>query len=1096
MTSPKRLIEVAFPLKQTSLDSVHEKNVRHGHISTLHIWPARRPLAASRAALIATLLPDPEDDAARKDLLERLAGRVVERPKKKKQADGRMVDELAEETEGGILHWGRESGPDLDFFRKKIREAYGGRAPRVLDPFSGGGAIPLEAMRLGCEATAVDINPVAWFILKCTLEYPQKLAGQTRPLPSFALADGEFMESFLKARGLKGKSLVLELEKLGFGKSQEQQLPGFATAAVSLEADLAWHVRAWGRWVLAQARRDLARYYPTYADFEPLVEVAHAVERRPLRLVPLKGDGTPDVETLNADFGPAYLADKQNPRWVAKPSIAYLWARTVTCKNCGALIPLLKTRWLAKKDKKRVLLTMTPLAPEGRAGQLAVQFAVQTDVPVEGRTSAERIAHDKQIGGGTVSRSGIHCPICNQITMTTEDIRLEGQAGRLGAILVALFVEGANVREYRLPTEEEIQVAENAKNELIDVFSGIPFGIPNEPLPAKEALGFRVPLYGVDQWYKLFTHRQNLMLGTFVKNIRSISTELASNKYDSTWIEAITAFLICAFDRMLDFNSKEVTWMPTVEAIGHTFVRFALPITWDYSEPCVINYVRGGWQMSLDAIAESLETINKASFPESVTPNVIRQSAKKVNWEGTFDAIVTDPPYYDAIPYSDLMDYFYVWLKRNLYGSLTSDEIFTKDLSPKWDTALNDGELIDDSSRFAGNNIQSKQAYEDGMFDVFQACNTALTPDGRLVIVFAHKNPNAWETLVSAIIRAGFVVDGSWPIQTEQFARIRAQGSAALSSSVWLVCKKRPESARPGWDNRVLDEMRANITLRLRQFWDAGIRGPDFVWAATGPALEAYSQYPAVKKANQPGELMAVGEFLTHVRRMVVDFVVGRVLTTLSPMTSYQSPTPGDGVEDVDVSSLDSLTTYYLLHRNDFGLEDAPAGPCILYAVSCGLSDGDLADRYDLLARRGGKASDEEEPEEDEEGESASEGTGSVFRLKAWNLRKRPNMGFEPGEDQSLARLPLFPDLPAEVETRAGNVIPLIDQVHRLMHLWRAGDVTRVDDYLERRALRRNQLFHQLLQALIELSTGEERSLLESISNHVGAGGKQASKLF
>ena len=202
----KRLIEVAFPLKQASLDSVHEKNVRHGHISTLHIWPARRPLAACRAALIATLLPDPGDPEKRKEILERLAGKVVQKVKKKK-TDGRLVEDMKEETEGGILHWGRESGPDLEWFRQEIRKAYGGRAPKVLDPFAGGGAIPLEAMRLGCEATAVDINPVAWFILKCTLEYPQKLAGQTRPLPEFALQDREFMADFLKAKGFKGKAL-------------------------------------------------------------------------------------------------------------------------------------------------------------------------------------------------------------------------------------------------------------------------------------------------------------------------------------------------------------------------------------------------------------------------------------------------------------------------------------------------------------------------------------------------------------------------------------------------------------------------------------------------------------------------------------------------------------------------------------------------------------------------------------------------------------------------------------------------------------------------------------------------------------------------
>jgi adenine-specific DNA methylase len=171
MSDKPRLIEVAFPLRQASLDSVHEKNVRHGHISTLHIWPARRPLAACRAALIATLLPDPGNDTDRKKLLERIGGTLKKKVKKEKG----KPDKLAEVTEGGILHWGLESGPDVDWFREEIRKAYGGRAPKVMDPFSGGGAIPLEAMRLGCEATAIDINPVAWFILKCTLEYPQKL---------------------------------------------------------------------------------------------------------------------------------------------------------------------------------------------------------------------------------------------------------------------------------------------------------------------------------------------------------------------------------------------------------------------------------------------------------------------------------------------------------------------------------------------------------------------------------------------------------------------------------------------------------------------------------------------------------------------------------------------------------------------------------------------------------------------------------------------------------------------------------------------------------------------------------------------------------
>jgi hypothetical protein len=403
------------------------------------------------------------------------------------------------------------------------------------------------------------------------------------------------------------------------------------------------------------------------------------------------------------------------------------------------------------------------------------------------------------------------------------------------------------------------------------------------------------------------------------------------------------------------------------------------------------------------------------------------------------------------------MDFFYIWLRRTLHGlSPEIDQAFSAPLAPKWDHEKNDGELIDDASRFEGDKAKSKAAYEDGMARAFQACHQALAPDGRLVIVFAHKQPDAWETLVSAIIRAGFVVDGSWPIQTEMGNRTRALSSAALSSSVWLVCKKRPETARPGWDNRVLDDMREHITTRLRDFWDAGIRGPDFVWAATGPAMEAYSQYPIVKKANEPGQAMTVSEFLRHVRRMVVDFVVGRVLT------------PSGDAEDI--SGLDDLTTYYLLHRHDFGLEDTPIGPCILYAVSCGLSDTALVDRYDLLIRAGGQsAAEEDEDDANDDSDDAPEGSGSKVRLKPWSQRKRPSMGYDAGE----------------------RAIPLIDQTHRLMHLWRAGDVTKVDEYLDTRGLRRSAIFHHLLQALIELAPegSDERALLESISNHIAARG-------
>src|SRR6266571_2628016 len=245
MNDKTRLIEVAFPLEQASVASVHEKNVRHGHISTLHIWPARRPLAASRAALLATLLPDPGNAEDRQKLLDLIGGKVVVKMVTEQDEDGNPVSEQKGTVEGGVLAWGQENDPAIDKLRDQIREFYGGRAPKVLDPFAGGGAIPLEAMRLGCEVTASDLNPVAWFILKCTLEYPKMLAGQKRQLPDFALQSREFMESYFKAMGLDGAKLQVQLKEIGLDKQTvqpaQQQLTGIHTQVVSVEADLAWH---------------------------------------------------------------------------------------------------------------------------------------------------------------------------------------------------------------------------------------------------------------------------------------------------------------------------------------------------------------------------------------------------------------------------------------------------------------------------------------------------------------------------------------------------------------------------------------------------------------------------------------------------------------------------------------------------------------------------------------------------------------------------------------------------------------------------------------------------------------------------------------
>lgn len=1095
MTDFPRLIEYAFPLKQASLDSVHEKNVRHGHISTLHIWPARRPLAACRAALIATLLPDPGDPEKRRELCEKIGGKVVEKIEKKKMPNGQTVERIKEETEGGILHW-LESEPEksqkkkwqewharklhfdleLQWFREEIKKTYDGRAPKVLDPFAGGGAIPLEAMRLGCEATAVDINPVAWFILKCTLEYPQKLAGQTRRLPDFILHDDAFMaEFFKKAKGYSKaenraalKRLHDRLKKKSKRKAKnDQRSLQFSQhgeeAAGELQADLAWHVRAWGQWVLDRARRELAQYYPIYADFQPIKKDLVAYEHQPMRLLPLKEDGTPDIDSLNDEFTSEYLDDKRNPRWVAKPTVAYLWARTVKCKNCRATVPLLKTRWLCKKANKRVLLLMTPNA-EGTG----VDFGVDSNVVARGGNAAQKREHDKQISAGTMSRAGAKCPICGTIS-TGEDIRTATVQNGFHPLMTAVVVEGTKGKEYRVPTPLELDAFNRLAEQSDQVVSTLPEGELVEPIPkgASRAGGgsaFTVYLYGLTRWKDIFSPRQKATIATFARIARSARRALSEDAYSPDWSEAVTAYLSILVDKLADRESQQCIWICTnAEKPSGSFGRFALQVTWDFVEVVPWCKSAGGLPGSLNLVAEFVEHASRAATP--ARSRALKRSVLKTP-EGQYDLILTDPPYYDAIPYSDLMDFFYIWLRRMTRdASPEFEEAFRLPLSPKWDYDDGDGELIDDSGRHGGSLETAKRVYEEGMYEAFARCGRALSETGRLVIVFAHKNADAWETLASSVIRAGFVVDASWPIQTERSGRIRAQTSAALSSSVWLVCKKRSATARPGWDNNVLEEMKENIAERLREFWDAGIRGPDFVWAATGPALEAYSKHPVVRKANEQNATMNVSEFLNHVRRMVVDYVVGQVLT-------------GEQGSDLAAADrLDEVTAYYLLHRHDFGMDEAPVGACILYATACGLTDGELDRTWNILSRSGSDSSSsdgdnasDDSNDSDVDGDAeASEGAGgSKVKLKPWNQRRSKNMGNEAPE---------------------GRVVPLIDRIHRVMHLWKGGDQQKVDEYLDQHALRRNELFKRVVQSLIELSSNSERTLLERISNHIGAKG-------
>lgn len=933
----RRLIEEAFPLKKVSEDSKHEKNVRHGHISTLHIWPARRPLAACRAAIIAALMPDPGDDKAREDLCRRI---------------------------GNITRWKSEDGPDLQFFRDEIRKAYGGRAPKVLDMFAGGGAIPLEAMRLGCDVTAIDYNPVAWFILKCTLEFPQKLAGKTWPLP----VDGTQMNTDDTD---KEENLCSSVQSVSHPKAVQAAMDFGAQ-----QGDLAAHVRYWGNWVLVRARQELAPYYPMI-------------------------DG--------------------------KPTVAYLWARTVPCQDpkCGATVPLLKTLWVSKKEGK-----LRALRPRPNVETRYVDFEIWEPGP------------EDEVTNGTVSRTSLTCPLCGTVMKLDGYVQAQGVAGKMGLQMTAVVIEGPEGKEYRTPTELDLKCTD------VDRVSDVPFGLPDEPIPYLRSV-FNVYIYGLRRWSDLFTPRQLLALTTFAKWTRTASGEMHNVGYSEEQRQAIVAYLACVFGKFAPYSSTLCLWELQAGEVKNTFGRFALPMAWDFGECNPIGpadrYYAGGLNSVVQVIKHLLIASQAATQPQVVQGD----SSSDVTDIGKVDAIITDPPYYDAIPYADISDFFYVWLRRILVGIHPIESTFQSSLAPKEDElvahlmARNQGDLGDVGAR-----LFTKQRYEEGMAQCFQNAVATLQTEGHMVIVFAHKDPDAWETLVTSMIKSGFVATASWPVDTEMRGGVRNNNRASLASSIWMVCGKRPADAGIGRYVEVKRKMQERVNERLRYFWDQGISGPDFVWAAVGPALESYSSYNEVRRMD--GTPFTVSEFLREVRRLVTDFALGRIL--------HGASTEG----------LDEWTRYYLMHRSSFELAAAPVGECILLAQGYGLDLNELKGPRGFIAK--GKAKKVVDDESDEElaanGESETESairstSGSDIRLLSFDERKRDDLG----------------------EPHPSGGLPLIDMLHRLMRLWQAGDTEKLTDYVQQHGLSQNDLFWAVAQAILEMAgpTTKERTLLEAL---------------
>jgi putative DNA methylase len=779
LTYPKRLIEVDLPIKRISAHARREKSIRHGHISTLHIWWARRPLAACRAVICASLWPDPADPLCPQSFRDEATRQIVAFAKASQSnkwgaeiCDGGSFTRYMRLTHGSgeidpttlkgqiklraflfdfiadfaaweasTNHWFLDTARALT---QAAHEALGGEKgtrPLVVDPFAGGGAIPLEALRVGADAFASDLNPVAVLLNKVVLEYIPKY-GQT-------LAD---------------------------------------------------EVRKWGQWVKEQAEKELAQFYPKDAD-----------------------GSTP---------------------------IAYLWARTIQCEGpgCGAEVPLMRSLWLAKKGSRSIALKIVPNPKQKR-----VDFEIVKE------------ANPKDVKEGTSKRGAATCPCCGYTT-PIESVRrqLKGRrGGALDARLTTVVTARKDIegRSYRAPCDTDRKALGLASSRLADLTAQIIDGvsvIPDEKFTGLEPRRIPLPQYGMEGFGDLFGVRQSVAAATMVTLVADATSRLTVESPEMA--NAIAACLAIVVDRQVDKLSSLTRWDNTRENPQGTFGRQALPMVWDFNEVNPISGAGGDWGTALDWVCRVLEE-NAAAKLQPGT--VQRCSATRHPLpSNSAQAVITDPPYYYSVPYSDLSDFFYVWLRRSLLRS--HGDLFGDPLTPKED------ECVQNLPHAAVKSLQkSREFYESQMTKAFAEARRIAAPNSLGIVVFAHTDTAAWEALVQALIAGGWFVSASWPIDTEMASRVLAQRQSTLASSIHLACRPREDADGAVRQNDIGDwrDVLAELPKRTREWMkrlsEEGVVGADAIFACLGPALEIFSRYSRVEKAS--GEPVLLKEYLTYV---------------------------------------------------------------------------------------------------------------------------------------------------------------------------------------------------------------------------------------
>lgn len=755
----KRLAEVDFPIAAVSAHSAREKSIRHGHPSTLHLWWARRPLAACRSMLMALLLPDPCDpncppafkDAARRILLE-FPGRPGRWDKELdakngKAADAAMRKALLHEFIADFANWDNAANQAyLKTARALVKAAHGDEAPLVVDPFAGGGSIPLEALRIGCDAFASDLNPLACLINKVLLE----------DIPRH------------------GAKLAEELRRVGAEMKR-------------------------------QAEDELAEFYP----------------RDP--------DG-------------------------ARP-IAYIWGRTVRCEqpDCGAEVPIFKSGWLSKKGSKRAKYfkeaahgKCVALFCEGPKGGPVTLQILRGDGSETPRAGFVPVPATKATG----NNSNVLCPCCDrlvsgdrvmaQLTVQHGGASPEFDAKGLrvgGAFLLAVvsYRDGISGKHFRVATPDDLRAVWRAATRFSQGDGRAPEGNLNPTRPSPNARGVTAPTrYGVQRFSELFTPRQRLTLTCLARRIVEIHQGEHAKLH-------VSYGLVLAIGRTIDQASAQVRWISNIEAIASSFPRQALQMTWDFVESVPTGEQSANFGAALEWVCKVVETQGASHQNTGQTQQADARCVPLS--DDSVQVFFTDPPYYDAVPYADLADFFLSWFKPAFSATVLNGLRFDPEdgLSPKAEECTwNRAHLV--------NGVPKSPAFfEHGMREAFREGRRLLTHDGVGCVVFAHKTTEGWEALLGGLLAGKWVIRASWPIVTERGVRTNAQNTASLASSVHLVCRPRDDDAGVGDWGEIIRELPKRIDDWMERLSSEGIRGADLVFACIGPALELFSKCARVE---------------------------------------------------------------------------------------------------------------------------------------------------------------------------------------------------------------------------------------------------------